>query len=233
MVSSLSDKSFVLIASDNRIAHQLSYLFRVILRSQLTVQPHGLEQPEGAEPCRADMVILHANREAEEDERLITKIKSRVNPPVVIVIRSSGCLTSSGAFIAGADDVVKEPICLPEFAARAMRRLGIAPTAQAGLDKNVVWRTEAYIAEQAELTTAESHVMSLLYRRAGEIVSRDELSEAIDGRPWEYGDRKFDVHVAKLRKKLSDAFGAGLSVSTIRSSGYVLTVQETIRADSQ
>ncbi|KKN39508.1 hypothetical protein LCGC14_0742560 [marine sediment metagenome] len=64
--------------------------------------------------------------------------------------------------------------------------------------------------------------MRVLYAQDGKIVSRDEMSLAVDARPWRYGDRKFDVHVAKLRKKLSKSFGDGISVSTVRSSGYRL-----------
>jgi two-component system, OmpR family, response regulator len=62
-----------------------------------------------------------------------------------------------------------------------------------------------------------------LFSHDGQIVTRDDLSYAVDARPWRYGDRKFDVHVAKIRKKLLDSFGSQMSVSTVRSSGYCLS----------
>jgi len=37
---------------------------------------------------------------------------------------------------------------------------------------------------------------------------------------WVYGDRKFDVHITKIRKKLRDAFGERYVVETVRSAGY-------------
>lgn len=85
------------------------------------------------------------------------------------------------------------------------------------------WDAEAHIAAQAGLTMAEAQVLRVLIRRDAQIVTRDDLSHAVDGRAWRYGDRKFDVHVAKIRRKLHDTFGPQVTVATIRSSGYRLS----------
>lgn len=132
------------------------------------------------------------------------------------------------AFLAGADDVVCAPVPLKEFALRLRARLG---GAQSGLDESHVdlradWEAGADIVRRAGLTEAEAQVISLLLSHSGEIVTRDALSRAIDRRPWTYGDRKFDVHVGKIRKKLTAAFGPRISVRTVRSSGYVLTLAD-------
>lgn len=130
------------------------------------------------------------------------------------------------AFLAGADDVAQAPVGLKEFALRMAARLGPEGSGLTGckLDLAADWETEADIALRAGLTEAEARVVSILLGGSGRIVTRDELSHAIDRRPWDYGDRKFDVHVAKIRKKLSQAFGSRISVSTVRSSGYRMTI---------
>jgi DNA-binding response OmpR family regulator len=85
------------------------------------------------------------------------------------------------------------------------------------------WTAEAYVADFANLTTAEAQILRILMAKDGRIVTRDELSLALDARPWRHGDRKFDVHMAKIRKKLLATFGSNLTVSTIRSRGYRLS----------
>lgn len=130
------------------------------------------------------------------------------------------------AFLAGADDVAPAPIRLKEFALRMAARLGPQDSGLAAcqLDLTADWETEADIALRAGLTEAEARVVSILIGGGGHIVTRDELSLAIDQRPWDYGDRKFDVHVAKIRKKLCKAFGTRITVSTVRALGYRMTI---------
>lgn len=64
--------------------------------------------------------------------------------------------------------------------------------------------------------------------QGGQIVTRDTLSLAIDNKPWSYGNRKFDVHVARIRKKLDSAYGGDLKLRTVRSAGYQLTVNQNV-----
>lgn len=136
------------------------------------------------------------------------------------------------AFLAGAEDVVRLPISLKEMALRLGARLGAEDCglADCWLDLSADWDSEADIASRAGLTAAEAQVVNILINRSGQIVTRDELSHAIDSRPWSYGDRKFDVHVAKIRKKLTAAFGPQISVHTVRASGYRMTVSDPFPA---
>lgn len=199
----------------------LNYLFSVVLR-------HGFEAVETVAGAKARLslgkgpavVLVDLSNEPDLGIDLVGYASSMSARPVVIALHDHTPDAAVRAFIAGADDVVDWPCNLQELAARLFKRLGL-PLDQRSLPAgDVSWETEAYIAERAGLTTSEAQVMRVLYTHDGEIVSRDDLSMAVDARPWRYGDRKFDVHVAKIRKKLSDSFGDRFSVSTIRSSGY-------------
>ncbi|TDE38873.1 winged helix-turn-helix domain-containing protein [Antarcticimicrobium sediminis] len=138
--------------------------------------------------------------------------------------------TGVQAFLAGADDVVCAPVPLKEFALRLRARLGseACGLTASKADLRADWDAEADIVCRAGLTGAEAQVVNILLSHSGEIVTRDALSRAIDQRPWAYGDRKFDVHVAKIRKKLDGVFGPRISVRTVRASGYVMTLDEAI-----
>jgi len=73
-----------------------------------------------------------------------------------------------------------------------------------------------------ELTARELDLLTALARRAGRIVSREELYEAVWGGPWRKSDRSVDVYVGKLRQKLDDALGGVRLIHTHFGFGYRL-----------
>lgn len=211
----------LLVTSDSRLRNPLNYLFSVVLKHDFEVVEDG---PAALDILDTDAlvetVLVHMPGRQSEALEITHAAKSAQSSPVVIVLETDQDKIGVAAFFAGADDVVLWPCSMRELAVRLFVRLGF-PLNNALLQADEgSWDARAYIADRAGLTVSEAQVMHVLYTHDGETVSRDELSLAVDARPWRYGDRKFDVHVAKLRKKLSDTFGDKVSVSTIRSLGY-------------
>jgi two-component system response regulator CpxR len=56
------------------------------------------------------------------------------------------------------------------------------------------------------------------------VVTREEISENVLGRKFHPFDRSLDMHVSRLRRKLSDSGAPEEQVKTIRGVGYQLTV---------
>lgn len=56
--------------------------------------------------------------------------------------------------------------------------------------------------ESIQLTRTEFTIFSLLYKKYGQLVSREELLYAIDGYQGDVQTRTIDVHIASLRKKI-------------------------------
>jgi two-component system response regulator CpxR len=54
------------------------------------------------------------------------------------------------------------------------------------------------------------------------VLSRDELSQAVLGRAFDPFDRSLDMHVSRLRRKLSSDSEDEDRVKTIRGVGYQL-----------
>jgi two-component system response regulator ParR len=72
------------------------------------------------------------------------------------------------------------------------------------------------------LTPIEFDVLWLLARRAGEIVSRDELYQQVRGVPFDGLDRGMDVHVSRLRHKLLAGGLETTALKSVRGMGYLL-----------
>lgn len=138
----------------------------------------------------------------------------------------------------GADDYLPKPCNPRELAARLraiLRRAGVGTAGSSAASELVVGQTRLNSAERSashngtslQLTSAEFNVLQVLLTRAGTVVDKESLSQQALGRALSAYDRSVDVHISKLRKKLTAAGGARLIVS-VRGSGY----QFTVSADS-
>jgi DNA-binding response OmpR family regulator len=70
------------------------------------------------------------------------------------------------------------------------------------------------------LTRHELGLLIALARRAGAVVSRQDLAELAWGRPLAAGDRSVDVYVRRLRRKLGDAAPGWQFIHTHFAFGY-------------
>jgi len=75
------------------------------------------------------------------------------------------------------------------------------------------------------LTGAEFRVLELLMRSAGQVISRDLLTEQALGRKLVPYDRSIDTHISNIRRKLA-AVADEISIVNVRRSGYVFTLAE-------
>jgi DNA-binding response OmpR family regulator len=78
-----------------------------------------------------------------------------------------------------------------------------------------------------DLTTLEFNLLEVLLRRAGTIVTRDDLAVLAMGRPLAPFDRSVDVHISKLRRKLSGRADSESRIKSIRGVGYMYAASNT------
>jgi two-component system OmpR family response regulator/two-component system response regulator RstA len=77
-----------------------------------------------------------------------------------------------------------------------------------------------------DLTNAEFDLLSYLAQRAGKIVSRNELSEAIHNEAYDPQDRSIDLRVSRLRRKLGDNQSNPGRIKSVRGTGYLLSCEQ-------
>ncbi len=78
--------------------------------------------------------------------------------------------------------------------------------------------------KKIELTDVEFALLEALMRSPGKVVTREEISENVLGRKFHPFDRSLDMHVSRLRRKLSGKDATEELVKTIRGAGYQLAV---------
>lgn len=80
-----------------------------------------------------------------------------------------------------------------------------------------------------DLTDAEFRLLTLFVENPGRVLSRDELARTVQGRDWSPLDRTVDGHVARLRRKLEAAADEPRIIKSVRTVGYVFTVDVSSR----
>jgi two-component system response regulator CpxR len=73
------------------------------------------------------------------------------------------------------------------------------------------------------MTSTEYDVLEVLVREAGNVVSKEELTEQALGRKLTQHDRSIDMHVSNLRKKLGPLANGRERIQTVRGVGYLYT----------
>ncbi|MFB9151595.1 response regulator [Roseovarius ramblicola] len=80
------------------------------------------------------------------------------------------------------------------------------------------------------LTTAEFNLLAALLRHRGQVLSRDQLMNAIKGRDWESYDRAVDGLVSRLRNKVPVPEGRSHYIRTVHGIGYAFSLPSESRS---
>jgi len=180
-------------------------------------------------PC--DLVLLDVMLPGLDGLSVCREIRRRKPNQAVVMITARGAEDDIVAgFKAGADDYIPKPFSLRELMVRVeavLRRAGKNAGDQEITVGSVRFDGRQLVAEcrgrTVEITRREMDIVAYLNRNSDRIVSRKELLTEV----WQYADagietRTVDIHMLKLRKKITALAENAAFITTIRGEGYRL-----------
>jgi two-component system, OmpR family, alkaline phosphatase synthesis response regulator PhoP len=187
------------------------------------------------EQLRPDLIILDLVLPDEDGLVLCSVLKNMANVPILVC---SGTQRRRDAFLSlklGADDFIAKPFDVYDLLARvevllrrAAQHYASEPTVPRGpirigellIDHSLHQVTLAGSALQ--LTPTEYRLLTVLAARPDQVVPRDSLAKLVWGDPDTGTSRTIDVHIGRLRVKLSHGGRAAPQIISVRGFGYKL-----------
>ena len=179
----------------------------------------GLEYP-------LDVAVIDLGLPKLSGLEVIRKLReARKTYPILILTARDNWQDKVEGLQAGADDYVAKPFHFEEVLARLqalLRRAGgwASPELKCG-PVTLDTRAQTVMVEGAavELTTFEYRILEHLMLRAGEVISKAELTERLYDQDFERDSNVIEVLVGRLRRKL-DPEERLKPIETLRGRGY-------------
>jgi DNA-binding response OmpR family regulator len=184
---------------------------------------------EQLERCPPDLLVLDLGLPEVDGLEVCRLLRATgVHVPVLMLTARTGEIDAVAGLDAGADDYVTKPFRLGELLARVralLRRRGgeagssrVLGAADVLLDLSS--RRVALDGEEVVLSHKEFDLLAALLRRAGTVVSREQLMREVWQTAWMGSSKTLDMHVSWLRRKLGDDAANPRYITTVRGVGF-------------
>jgi DNA-binding response OmpR family regulator len=191
----------------------------------------GVKGLEMAREIRPDLVILDLMLPKLPGEELLSRLRQISDVPVLILSAKSSEEERIFGLQIGADDYLVKPFSPRELVARVQARLRrsggmTAPTAQTASFNNGQFvmdtgKHEVRVREHSvTLTPTEFKLLALLIQTPGQVLSRAQLVEQVQGYSFDGYDRTIDSHVKNLRQKIEANPAKPVFILTVFGVGY-------------
>jgi DNA-binding response OmpR family regulator len=196
----------------------------------------GLAAMHDAPP---DLVILDLMMPGIDGLEVCRRIRALqgdlAHTPVLMLTGKGDAMDRIIGLELGADDYLAKPFEPRELLARVraiLRRHGEGPTTgnrcmvfgSLEIDRDA--RTVQVAGNKVELTSYQFDLLVAIAERAGRVLTRDQIMEAVRGRELEAYDRSIDVHMGRIRAAIEIDPKEPQRIVTVRGVGYVFSKQQ-------
>ena len=180
-----------------------------------------------------DLVVLDVMMPGISGLETLTRIRAGSAVPVLMLTARGDDADRIAGLELGADDYVAKPCTPRELTARIraiLKRVGVVsapPAKPISVGNLTVWPAQRRAESDGrtiDLTSTEFSLVEMLARRAGQPVSKSDLSQEALGRALTPFDRSIDVHMSSIRQKLGKRPDGRSAIQTVIRKGYQLIV---------
>lgn len=188
----------------------------------------GLTQ---AQSQQHDLLLLDVMLPGMDGFSLLQQLRKTSNCPVLMLTARGDEIDRIVGLELGADDYLAKPFNPRELVARIKAIFRRIELVQQNKERQVTTITlhdlqldssshQLTVQQQpVQLTATEFQLLDYLMRRAGQVISKEELSKQVLGRSLQLHDRSLDMHLSNIRRKLAQ-HSAQEYIQTLRGSGF-------------
>jgi DNA-binding response OmpR family regulator len=176
------------------------------------------------------LVLLDLTLPGKDGLDVLAEIRRLVPDLPVIVLTARGAIEQRVEGLdRGATDYVTKPFSFEELLARIRAHLRPPGQREAsrlevdGIRLDLKTRRVERDGEQVGLTSREFELLAYLMRHPDQVLSREQILNAVWGFDFDPGTKVLEVYVGYLRRKLGNGAGPEV-IETVRNAGYRLRV---------
>ena len=206
------------------------------LRKALKESGHAVvlahDGEEGAALAREgsfDVMIIDRMLPKLDGLSLVRQLRSEgIRTPVLILSALGEVDDKVKGLRAGGDDYLTKPFHPEELEARIrvlLRRFGTFASEPVAIKHLLFYENENRLVnrdtgEEIVLTGKQFQIFTYMVRHLGQILTKEQIFEAVWGEPYLEGDKTLMVHIRHLREKVERDPNAPEVIETVRGIGY-------------
>jgi DNA-binding response OmpR family regulator len=219
-----SDMKIVVVEDHLDLREELVYFLNKRGHSSVGVS-NGIELEQSMTREKPELVLLDIGLPGEDGISLAKRLSQHSSVSIVMLTARSGSEDRVQSYEAGADTYLVKPVNYRELEAVVERAAMRLRTVNENIDS--CWQLnprERVMAApngiKVPLTMTETRLLTSMMSRDDKVASRQQLVEALGVDFLAFDDRRIEVGISRLRKKVQETTGIALPVKACRNQGY-------------
>jgi len=179
------------------------------------------------------LVLLDVLLPGMDGWQVCREVRKVSNIPVIMLTAKDDTFDKVLGLELGADDYIVKPFEPKELVARVKAVIRRSSAAEApskeisypGLNVNITRYTATFLGAQLDMPPKELEVLYFLASHPNQVFTREQLIEQVWGYDFFGENRTVDVHIMRLREKLTGCEAYGWQIKTVWRVGYKFSTE--------
>ena len=223
----------ILLVDDDPNIRQLVNLYLEKEGFEVAMADRGDEALKLFRESPPNLMLLDVMLPGMDGWQVCREVRKTSNIPIIMLTAKDETFDKVLGLELGADDYVVKPFDMKELVARikaVSRRFQAAETPEKelsfpGLTININQYSVKYMGRELEMPPKELELLYFLASHPGMVFTREQLLEQVWGYDYFGDSRTVDVHVKRLREKLTEGEKLGWMIKTVWGVGYKFEVK--------
>ena len=226
-------KTKIMVVDDDPNIRELVRLYLEKEGFEVTCAERGDEAVKMFRATPPNLMLLDVMLPGMDGWQVCREVRKISNIPIIMLTAKNETFDKVLGLELGADDYIVKPFDMKELVARikaVIRRFQVAEAPEKelvfpGLTINISQYTVTYMGKPLEMPPREIELLYFLASHPGMVFTREQLLEQVWGYDYFGDSRTVDVHVKRLREKLSGGEELGWQIKTVWGVGYKFEVK--------